>query len=648
MGFPAIAPAPTLAPFPGISPGLGASPANNIVPFRGGPAPLTPNWASPPLKGLPPAPIGAGTAAGAGAGAIAGTVAAGAAIGIGTGELLRREGLRQGLDGLAYPSNTPELLRDPLGTLRDGARGTRDALQDAFGPDDLAGQPAPIPLSPSNAPAPFTGGQSPGITYLFDYEYSYLKDASDPSKGRVTSSGTSSTRGPIKGLRVTTIGTSPNTAKRFSFIGTNANGSERENLILQSGTQQDPKASVSNIRRADGQPDTGGDPAAEPNREPSRPQSPLRPIPALIPLSPPSPALAPKPLSPPAPSPSPSLPGDPLPGNAPTPRPIPGAAPSPGGLPKPAPAPRPAPSADPGTDPGADPGADPENKPDEKPEDICESPCIQDLGAAAEKADGNLKEILKLLKEIHKTLGVKSFPLSNPLLTGERGETQKDIIEILEWIVKNIDAVNGYWPLDVKVLGADSKTKTIKIKDMSSAINELFGLLFTIAEDADAAVNIGARNIAETIQTKISTIQSGQLLKAIQKFLGFNTKATKDQIKLSVSPKASGADNKLQNQEMADFLRPSKQLFTGVEYSDNKELIVLLERILEDAEIARAALFKPLRINKKGESTLTGEALRREKLKSGIDIYEEEWESFIASLRRRDVKLDEKKPGKNE
>lgn len=291
------------------------------------------------------------------------------------------------------------------------------------------------------------------------------------------------------------------------------------------------------------------------------------------------------------------------------------------------------------TDPGINPGTGPGTA-----GDICNQPCIQSLGQKADQAELDLAEILRLLRAIYKTLGVDSFPLSHPLLTGESAGGQKDLVELIEWTVKNIDATDGHWPLDVKVLGADGKDRTITVKDQSEAIHELFGLLFTIAEDADAAVNIGARNVVETIQTKISTMQSGQLLKAIIKFLGFNTRTTKDKVKISVSPSAAGADNKLQNQEMADFLKPSEQLFSGTEYQDSKQLLIMLERILEDSEIARAALYKPLKKNKKGQDTLTGEAIRREKL-SGTDIYEQEWEAFIASLKKRDVEIDEKKPG---
>jgi hypothetical protein len=274
--------------------------------------------------------------------------------------------------------------------------------------------------------------------------------------------------------------------------------------------------------------------------------------------------------------------------------------------------------------------------------DICSSPCMLDLGQKAKETKDDLAEVLKLLKAIYKNVGGESFPVKNPLLTGEPG-IQKDLIELIEWSVKNVDAVNGYWPLDVKILGADGKDRTIKLKDQSEAIHELFGLLFTVAEDADAAVNIGARNIVETIQTKVSSIQAGQSLQSIIKFLGFNTRATKDTVKISVSPAASGGDNKLQNQEMVDFLTASEQLFAGTEYQDNKQLLVMLERILEDAEISRAALYKPLKRDKKGRDTLTGEAIRREGLQTGKDIYEDEWNKFIDSLRKRGIEIDEKK-----
>jgi hypothetical protein len=270
------------------------------------------------------------------------------------------------------------------------------------------------------------------------------------------------------------------------------------------------------------------------------------------------------------------------------------------------------------------------------------------LGQKADDAKNDMAEILRLLRKIYAAIGVDDFPLRHPLITGEIAGVQKNLVELIEWSVKNTDAVNGHWPLEVKVLGADGKDRIIKVKDQSEAIHELFGLLFTVAEDADAAVNIAARGVVETIQTKVSTVQSGQAIKAIIKFLGFNTKTTKDKIKISVSPSASGADNKLQNQEMADFLKPSEQLYPGIEYQDSKQLLIMLERMLEDVEIARAALYKPLKKDKKGRDTLTGEAIRREKLKSGADIYQEEWDLFIESLRKREANPDDKKKSKED
>ena len=660
--------------------------------------------ASPSSSGLaksaPLAGVGAGAAGGssgvglgtsvasAGAGAVGAVIVVGTGVGLAVGEGIRRGGLAAEESGLI--PDTPIFEPYPPGWWERQ-------------PNE---NPAAVPVTTEGAP-PFTGGQSPGVLYVVEFEldrtnYRYNNTFKTPGAvGNVV--GPISQPVPSRSEYDSSAG--KEVVKDYSWTTGSGQG-----LFHRVGSSLGINGiAIKNVYRSDGEPDTGGDPAPDSKVAPGTAPGSLpghKPSGGLLPVGTPniSPGNSSSPGSGLAPAGSPGSglapAGSPGSGLAPAGSPGSGLAPagSPGSTPGLQPPSSPglqgsgglgsspggstggSPSASGGTVSGSgnqpglatggsvSPSSSPARSPAPSQPGGCGSGCGAGLASGIAEAnqkldnlcngspqsneepdpeDCTLKEICEKLDFQADKLGLKSFPLSHSLLTGEGAGGQKDMVELIEWVTKNTDATSGKWPLEVKVLKPDGNSKTIQVKDQADAIHELFGLLFTVAEDADAAVNIAARGVVETIQTKVATIQSGKLLKAIKKFLGFNVKTIKDRVKISVSPKASGANGKLENQEMAEFLRPSEQLFESVEFSDSKELLIMLERILEDSEIARSALYKPLKRSKKGESNLTGEGIRREGGLSLQQVYEEEWDKFKNSLSKREIKVDEKKGGKD-
>jgi hypothetical protein len=636
---------PTLAPatLPGISPGIspGIAPANNIVPFpRGGglpppsPPTVSPSWSLPPLAGSPAL---AAPAAGAGIG-VGGAIAAGVgALGVG---VLAGEGIRQGglaLEDAGILPNSPLFQRYPWET----------------GPNVA---PAPIRNAiPPGAASPFSGGQSTGVPYEVYIRWDVNWPFQTPDWHRLTLSG------PILGMRTTVdeYGIAAHWIRHGSPVREESIGSA--SYLIGQGTG--PGGSnvfapnpirITRVRRLDGQPDTGGDPTPDPVDQYTPPAG-FRPTPSLDParpwLAPPIPALAPAPspapLSPPRPSPAtppdrvPALPGLPAqpsapPSSPPAPvaPPLPGTgtgtgtgtgaagAPGSGSQASPRPAPLPQPSKAPA------PRLAPPNF------DPCSlNPCHGggEPGTGTDSA---------LLQKIAQTVGVGEFPGTLPLLNGKGVVPVANIPQMVRWQVQAFDSVYGQFPLSVQVFQADGKVKTIRLENLAHSIDELFGMLLAVAEDADAAVNIGARNIVETIQAKIAAKQAGELATANQKFLGYNIKAVPREVKISVTPAAAGADNKLQNQEMTAFLEPSKQQYIGSEYDDSKQLLPIAERTLEDGEIARAALFRPVKVSKDktGDVGLTGEFIRSSR--GNDEILNKAWTAFLEQLKKEGYEVD--------
>jgi hypothetical protein len=268
----------------------------------------------------------------------------------------------------------------------------------------------------------------------------------------------------------------------------------------------------------------------------------------------------------------------------------------------------------------------------------CSDPCIQGLQDSA--TSGN-----DLLQKIAQTVGVDAFPVRAQLLSdsGVSGmETYRNLAELAVWNTKNVDAVTGLFPLEIPIVDESGKESNVKIESVSHAFYELFSLLKVIAEDADAAVNVGSRAIIEAIQSKIAARQAGEYAKGNAKFLGYLGQGKVREIKLTVTPSAAGADNKLQNQEIKDFLEPSTQTYVGWECLEKVSLLPIVQRTLEDGEIARSALYHPFKEGKKPEqSTIPGTSIKYDK--KHIKAQEKAWEQFKEDLKKEGKIIDDKK-----
>lgn len=253
----------------------------------------------------------------------------------------------------------------------------------------------------------------------------------------------------------------------------------------------------------------------------------------------------------------------------------------------------------------------------------------------------NTARILRELDEIKKAIGVKDLPFTAPILNQESGLPKRlnNLVEIGEWIVQSTDSVIGGWPRKIPFIDEKGKKREVEFKHLGHAIDELTQIALTTAEDADACVNIASRAVVEAVNGKVAAFQAVDWAKANAKFLGYAATPKSQEIRLSVTPAAAGANGKLENQEMEAFLKPSKRLYLSVECTEKHDLLSIAKRSLEDAEIARAALFRPLRPNMKG---LTGEAIREDRKKGKSS--DKQWTTFLKDLEKAGIKVIDKSP----
>ena len=222
-------------------------------------------------------------------------------------------------------------------------------------------------------------------------------------------------------------------------------------------------------------------------------------------------------------------------------------------------------------------------------------------------------------KEIKQGLGITNLPVNaSEYVTDENSPPEQisSVMEYLAWMFKQMDAMIGSYPIKIKRTMPDKSEKEIKLDNVSEALVQMVGMLLEISTDADAAVNVGTRAIAEALGARTAALQNAEHLDAISDWMGFDKKNAEIEIKVSFTPGAVGDDGKLQDSELEDFLKPSTQKAVVVKAVEEGSFIKMIQRILYGTEVSIAALYRPYRPDKDGENaTVTGDGIREYKAK---------------------------------
>ncbi|MGL4617915.1 MAG: hypothetical protein ACRCZS_02485 [Chroococcidiopsis sp.] len=234
------------------------------------------------------------------------------------------------------------------------------------------------------------------------------------------------------------------------------------------------------------------------------------------------------------------------------------------------------------------------------------------------------------VRDIQNKIGSDEYPMLLPeYLLDDHLDTQVLIpnqARYNEWLLKQIDALVGLFPIKIKRVDENGQEQTLVFENIAEAIAELTGLLAQIAFDADTAVNVSTRATGEALGAKAAALQAGSYLKAIIDHMGFQTQSVAIDVPVSVTLAATGLDGKLQESELKDFLKPSTQKVIGIKNTDPVDARLTWQRILQNTEIARAALYRPLKPNI-AENTLTGDGIKTEKTEEKKRV-DKQWEAF--------------------
>lgn len=197
-------------------------------------------------------------------------------------------------------------------------------------------------------------------------------------------------------------------------------------------------------------------------------------------------------------------------------------------------------------------------------------------------------ECKRKLDEAHEVLGTDGFPaklpetLFDPSKEGEK--SYKNYAELLEWLIVQLDGLFGEFPIKIKYKDAQNEEQEIKVENQSEAMAEVIGLLIGIAADTETNTQMGMKSIVETIRATAAATIAGDYAKANAEFLGYRSKDSQSDIKLSISP---GATN------LKDSLKESTRKIQRFKFDDNADLQDYLRRLLVGVGIVKAAFYRP-------------------------------------------------------
>ncbi|WP_055076514.1 hypothetical protein [Pseudanabaena sp. 'Roaring Creek'] len=262
------------------------------------------------------------------------------------------------------------------------------------------------------------------------------------------------------------------------------------------------------------------------------------------------------------------------------------------------------------------PSNDVSDKEKERKDDMCCNECKD----AAEKTDKMLKQADKLLQEIKsikKTLGsgklelaldaavgigdssltallnnlsarlgTSRYPIEVPasLLTGVGDEVLKvqSLTDFQYWLVNQIDALVGEFPIKIKVQDIDPLTpgdqsQNIEIPNIAEAIAEMYGLTIKNSINQEVELNMLVRLAAEVIATKNGVAVTQDYARANASFLGYRGNPTARELTYNfdfASVDLSGENFDIL-QDIASSAQTAFNLFVKGQGGQNVEPIVL-------------------------------------------------------------------------
>jgi hypothetical protein len=218
------------------------------------------------------------------------------------------------------------------------------------------------------------------------------------------------------------------------------------------------------------------------------------------------------------------------------------------------------------------------------------------------------RESTKLLRQIHKRLGISKFPGQLPSTiiqeTLEEGVTPPeptqvpiaDFVDLLNWQFERDDERWGQWKVEIEVKDSDitkegDQKKQIKLPNLAESVAEFQGQLLSIMTNVDALVALQIKNLAEAGMSRQEAIKAYLASKAIIKYMAFNSTEIDVPVPMTFTAGATS---------ISELLIESENHIKGTDYTEKETLRDVQLDLLQAAAIIRAVHWQ--RINTKTDT----------------------------------------------
>lgn len=203
------------------------------------------------------------------------------------------------------------------------------------------------------------------------------------------------------------------------------------------------------------------------------------------------------------------------------------------------------------------------------------------------------QEILDLLKRIAARLGTQDYPIKTPrwLVTNQGGGdvTHQSLTQFNFWLMRQLDALIGEFPISVEIEDSDPTTagqqkKQIKLYNLAESLAEIYGLSAKTAIDSDVHTSFLMRLAAETMAAKTAALIAQDYASANASFLGYKGNQVKRDVQFSFDP------TKLDSLET--ILNASNQQILGWQNEDRESVVEYLQKIMFSAGLIKTVFFR--------------------------------------------------------
>ena len=185
-----------------------------------------------------------------------------------------------------------------------------------------------------------------------------------------------------------------------------------------------------------------------------------------------------------------------------------------------------------------------------------------------------------------------SWPLVVPrILTQDSSEVESlaGIPQAIAWLVRNIDATTGSYPIKINIEDTDPTTPALESSEIEfpnpAEFNaELFGLAYETNQNLQIAVTAIMQLIPEVIATKNAAIINQDFITTIAEYMGMRTEDKEINVTSNFNPERP--DN------LQEFFSQSNMVLKGVKDADPHTMVQWLQKIHYWAQLAAIPSFR--------------------------------------------------------